>query len=129
MAVTPLQLPLERVLEGAAIVYTRERVGNGAALDRVEGGRLDDGGVHALRVDVQEEVEQRDPLSDVAAEAPQQLPAVPGQVAPQPLRLGFGDVEVRELLQSGGVGVGRRGHLANGCGHGDRAQQTAYRRR
>src|SRR3989441_10729681 len=114
-----LQLPLEAVLEIAAIVQTGQCVGNGAALDRVERGRLDDGGVDVMWVDVEQVVEQRDALPDVAPQAPQQLAAVPRHVAPQLLRLSLRNMEVRDLLQPGGIGAGGHTRLRTGCRHAD----------
>src|SRR5574341_1206957 len=79
------------------IVQAGERVGDGVPFDRLESRRLDDRWLHELGPHVEDEVEQGDPLADVAIETPVQLAAMAGHVVPQLFRPRLLELDVREL--------------------------------
>ena len=105
VALAPLRFPFEGVLEEPPVIQAGERVGNRLPLDGVQRTRLDDHRIDVLLVDVEEVVEQRDPLTDIAAQDAEQVATVTGHVAPQLGGLRLAEVEVRDLLQPRRIGL------------------------
>ena len=109
MAAAARHFPLQRGLEAATVEETRERIGQRVVLHHRQVGALDDNRLQQPGAHVEEVVEDGHFVAHIAAEAVRQVPAVPSERLPVPLRFGLRKLDARQLAQAAAKQGGERG--------------------